>query len=273
MSDNADAIVVGGGLHGLSASLHIARRGLRTTLFEQSHIGRHASGATAAGVRILNRHPAEIPLALASNRIWNEIEALVGDSCGFHSHGMVKVAENESHLALLRERVAKVKGLGYDHEEIIGTDELFAILPTLSRHCVGGQICRRDGAADPFRTLRAFREAAEQARVEILEGEGVQRATRSDGLWRVEARTVTRCAPFVVNAAGAWGGRLGTLMGEALPVHYIAPMMIVTEPVAPFLGPVVSVQGRKALVQADCSRHVADWRWLSGSCRPRYRCD
>lgn len=245
MSNSADVIVVGGGLHGLSASLHIARRGLRTVLFEQSRIGRHASGATAAGVRILNRHPAEIPLALASNRIWHEIEALVDDSCGFHSHGMVKVAENEAHLALLRERVAKMKEFGYDHEEIIDADELFAILPALSHHCAGGQICRRDGAADPFRTLRAFRVAAEQAGVAIHEGEGVHRVTQRDGLWRVEARTVISTAPFIVNAAGAWGGRLSALMGEVLPIHHMVPMMIVTEPVAPFLGPVVSVQGRK----------------------------
>ena len=245
MGLEADVIVVGGGLHGLSAALHLARRGRRVVVFEQDRSGRHASGATAAGVRILNRAPAEIPLALAANRIWNRIGELVGDDCGFHSHGMSRVAERAADLAPLRARVAQVTALGYDHEEIIDRDELFARLPSLARHCVGGQICRRDGAADPHRTLAAFRRAAEAEGVELHEGARVQSLVRRGGDWLAEAGEWRARARFVVNAAGAWAGEVGALMGEALPLRPAALMMIVTEKLAPFLAPVVSVYGRK----------------------------
>ncbi|MGY6247207.1 FAD-dependent oxidoreductase [Bosea thiooxidans] len=46
-----DTLVIGGGLHGLSAALHLARGGYRVTILERSWVGRPSSGATAAGVR------------------------------------------------------------------------------------------------------------------------------------------------------------------------------------------------------------------------------
>jgi sarcosine oxidase subunit beta len=52
-SGRFDAILIGGGLHGLSAALHLAREGQSVLILERSWIGRHASGASAAGVRTL----------------------------------------------------------------------------------------------------------------------------------------------------------------------------------------------------------------------------
>ena len=51
-----DALIVGGGLHGLSAALHLARAGLKPLVLEKDYPGRHASGVNAGGVRRLGRH-------------------------------------------------------------------------------------------------------------------------------------------------------------------------------------------------------------------------
>lgn len=80
---SADVIVIGGGIHGCSTALHCRRRGLSVILLEKDHVGRRASGANAGGVRRLNRHPAEIPLAMASAELWQDIAGLVGDDCGY----------------------------------------------------------------------------------------------------------------------------------------------------------------------------------------------
>ena len=68
MSGMSDVIVVGGGLHGMSAALHIARRGKRVLVLEKDRIAAHASSYSAGGVRTLGRHPAEIPLAVEFDR-------------------------------------------------------------------------------------------------------------------------------------------------------------------------------------------------------------
>src|SRR5262245_37681959 len=88
-----DVAVIGGGLHGCPTALHLALRGLKPILVEKDYAGRHASGVNAGGVRQLARHIAEIPLSIASMAIWENIEELVGDDCGFGRRGCVLVAE------------------------------------------------------------------------------------------------------------------------------------------------------------------------------------
>ncbi len=61
----------------------------------------------------------EIPLSIASMAIWENIEELVGDDCGFSSHGTVLVAESDQELAGFRDRVDDLRLEGFTHEELI----------------------------------------------------------------------------------------------------------------------------------------------------------
>jgi sarcosine oxidase, subunit beta len=241
---HADVVVIGGGLHGLSAALHLARAGKSITIVERAWVGRHASGATAAGVRTLSRDLAEVPISLEAMEMWHRIDKIVGDHCGFHAHGQLRVAETERHLTELNERAAKMRQLGYVHEEIIDRAELLRLVPTISPHCVGALVARRDGAADPHRTLRAFRHACEAEGVEIHEGCGVTAIERRGSDWLVRAGERSFTAPAIVNAAGAWAARIAALVGDDIALGMKASMMIVTERLAPLLDPVVSVVGR-----------------------------
>lgn len=253
MSDGIiDTLVIGGGLHGLSAALHLARAGRRVTILEKSWVGRHSSGATAAGVRTLNRDPAEIPIALEAMEMWHSIEAIVGDSCGFHAYGQLNVAENVSDLPKLENRLARMREAGYEHEELIDRAELLKLVPAISPHCVGALIARRDGAADPHRTLQAFRRSAEAAGVAIHEGVGVDAIEQAGADWRLRTNAGDFVAPTVINAAGAWAGKIAAVLGDDISLGLKASMMIVTERIAPLLKPVVSVVGRPlSFKQAD----------------------
>jgi sarcosine oxidase subunit beta len=239
-----DVIVVGGGLHGCSAALHLARRGARVTVLEKDHVGRHASGVNAGGVRRLGRHLAEIPLSVASMELWHRIAELVDDDCGFESHGQVKVAESEAELEALRGRVEAVRRLGFEHEELIGRDQLRAIVPAISEHCVGAIVCRRDGAALPYRTTLAFKRKAEALGVRFHEGTPVAALRRAGGAWRVETGSGAFEAPVVVNAAGAWADRLAGQLGEAVPLVASAFMLMISAPMPPFLDPVIGATSR-----------------------------
>jgi len=239
-----DVAVIGGGLHGLSAALHLARAGRRVLVLERSWAGRHASGATAAGVRTLGRDVAEVPISLEAMEMWHRIEAIVGDDCGFHADGQIRVAEFDSHWPDLLQRQARMQVLGYTHEEIIDGAELRRLVPALSPHCVGALVSRRDGAADPHRTIAAFRRACEAEGVAIVEGCGVDAVERRGADWLLSAGARRFTAPAVVNAAGAWAGRLAALFGDEIELGLKASMMMATERLAPLLAPVVSVVGR-----------------------------
>ena len=241
---SADVIVIGGGLHGCSAALHLARAGLEPLLIEKDYVGRHASGVNAGGVRRLGRHPAEIPLSVAAMEIWHHIEELVDDDCAFECHGQIKVAESEADLEKLRARVAQVRALGFEHEELIDARELRELLPAVGPQCVGGIVCRRDGAALPYRTTLAFKRKAEALGATVLEGTRVTAVARVGGTWSVKTESGSYEAPYVVNAAGAWAGRFAAALGEPVPLEAIALMLMITAPVAPFVKPVVGATSR-----------------------------
>jgi sarcosine oxidase subunit beta len=239
-----DAVVVGGGLHGLSAALHLARAGWRVVLLERSWLGRHASGATAAGVRTLGRDLAELPIALESLEMWHRIEKILGDDCGFRAHGQIRVAESRDYLPALQTRLETMRRLGYAHEEIIDRAELRRLVPALAPHCVAALISRRDGAADPHRTLSAFRRNCLAAGVVIHEGCAVTAIERHGADWRIVTEAENITVRVVINAAGAWSGRVAAMVGDDIALGLKASMMIVTERIAPLIRPVVSAVGR-----------------------------
>jgi len=219
--------------------------GVTATVLEKDHVGRHASGVNAGGVRRLGRNVAEIPLSIESMDLWHSIKELVDDDCDFQSHGQVKVAESDAELEILVRRVGELRSLGFTHEEVIDREELHRLTPAIAPHCVGGIISRRDGAANPFRTTVAFKRKAEQFGVRFQERTvsiGLKRAGRT---WRIATNTGTTYeAPVVVNCAGAWAGRVASWLGEPVPLDPLALMMMVSNRLPHFLDPVVMAAGR-----------------------------
>jgi sarcosine oxidase subunit beta len=241
----SDVIVIGGGIHGCSTALHLVLRGIGVIVIEKDYAGRHASGVNAGGVRQLARHLAEIPLSVASMEIWEHIEDLVGDDCGFEAHGQVLVAETEAELAEFSTRVRDLEMRGFTHEELVDARELKRLLPAVSDGCPGGVVSRRDGAADPFRTTQAFRRAAVRAGAKFVEGVAVTDLARRAGVWRLTTTSGSYEAPLVVNAAGAWADRIAAAVGEPVPLEVIAPMLMITIRVPHFIDPVVILRSRK----------------------------
>ncbi len=245
MTNTADVVVLGGGLHGCSAALHLARRGAKVVVLEKDHVGRHASGVNAGGVRRLGRHPAEIPLSVAAMELWHHIGDLVDDDCGFERHGQVKIAESEAELAQLARRVAEIQALGFSHEELIGRAELRRLVPAISEHCVGAIVSRDDGAANPYRTTLAFKRKAESLGVAFIENCRVETLSRAASAWQIIAADGrTFAAPTVVNCTGAWADRIAASLGEPVPLVPSAFMLMISGRVEPFLRPVIGATGR-----------------------------
>ena len=285
MPVTADAIVIGGGLHGCSAALHLAQRGVHAVVLERDYCGRHASGVNAGGVRTLSRDVAEIPLALAALAVWRRIGELVDDDCGFDSHGQYRVAETDTDVTVLRQRETDLAARGYTHERWIDAAELRARIPALAPHVRGALGVDTDGAANPFRTTFAFRRKAAALGATIREGIEVRQIGRDGSAWRVDAGGDRFVAPKLVNCAGAWADRVAVALGESAPIEPIAPMMMVTCPMPRFLdsvvlgssrplsfkqmanGTVLIGGGRRARVDRDARTTDLDFRELAESAR------
>ncbi|MBB5213859.1 NAD(P)/FAD-dependent oxidoreductase [Parapusillimonas granuli] len=241
---SAPVVVIGGGLHGCSAALHLARAGVKALVLEKDYVGRHASGVNAGGVRTLTRHLAEVPLSLAARDIWLNIRDWVDDDCEFEQNGQIRVAEDEKDVAVLRERLATMRSLGYTHEEWVEAADVRALVPAITPTIQGGLIAREDGSADPYRSTLAFRRKAQSLGARFLEGVAVRTVRREHGLWRIDTDGDSYAAEVLVNCAGAWADRIAAQAGEPVPLQPIGPMMLVTTRMPQFLDPVVLGTGR-----------------------------
>jgi len=238
------AVIIGGGLHGLSAALHLRRMGWDVTVLERRYSGRHSSGINAGGVRRLGRDVREIALSQIACEMWHRIESLVGDDCGFRPTGQVKVAESEADMAQLRARAAGVRALGWTHEELVDQAETRRLLPAVAPHVVGALVCRGDGAADPMRTVIAFRKAVRAAGATLIEGVAVQGIARIPGGLRVETDHGAFDGARVANCAGAWAVEIARGVGDAIACGVKASMMMVTERLPRFVDPTVGATAR-----------------------------
>lgn len=240
-----DVAIIGAGIQGLSTAMNLAMRGRRVIVIEKDSPGRHASGVNAGGVRSLWRHPAEIPLALASLKIWRDIKNLLGTDCQYHSNGCLKIAESEADMEILEKRINTLSDLGFQHEEIIGQNALRALVPDVAPHCVGGMYSSEEGSASPHHATWGFYERAKEEGVTFSFGHEASELQQSASGWQLTAGTDQIRATVLVNCAGAWGGEIAKLVGDEIPLVMEAPTMMVTQRIQKFLGPVCGLVNRK----------------------------
>lgn len=237
-----DVAIIGGGLAGCSAALHIARRGASVVLFERGRCGAQASGVNFGGVRQQGRHLAELPLARRSRQIWASLAGLVGSDCEFMATGHLKLARNDAEMAELEAYRLTAQELGLDLE-LVGKTALRERFPFLGGHLAGGSLCREDGQANPRLVAPAFARVARRVGAEIREMSPVVNARRDGKGFEIEAGDEAVCADKLINVAGAWGAQIASLFGDDVDEGVMAPNMCVTEPLPFFMGPALGVCG------------------------------
>ena len=252
-----DVLIIGGGLVGLAAAFHLAQAGASVTLVERDICGRHASGLNAGGLRRVNRHPAEQPLAGLAQILWTSLSEQLGRDVGYRAVGHLLLAEDEEEMARLSAMPRA------DFETLVDSATVRALCPGIAAHVRGALYAAQDGYAHPGLTVSAFRDAAEAAGVRILETRAVTGLDRQGAAWSVATSAGRIAAGTVVNAAGAAAAEMAALAGEVLPVLPQAPIAAITAPLPRFLMPVVQTLTRRLTL-----KQMPDGRcWIGGGQR------
>lgn len=238
--------IIGAGIQGSAAARELASRGVDVIVMDAEYPGRHASGVNAGGVRTLNRHISELPLALAAKRLWQRIGELVDEDCGYRETGQIQIAIDEESLERFQLRREAILLTGLPHtERLLTPSEVRQLVPYFDGPVAGGAYVADDGYALPFHTTQAFRRKAEALGAKFLEGTALKEAYKSVGDWRLQSNNGHEVrATKVINCTGAWAGEVSKLFGDTLNITPNGSMQLVTTRLPPFLRLVVGVSGQ-----------------------------
>ena len=232
MPAEADIVIIGGGIIGTSAALHLAKRGLKVVLCEKGHIAGEQSSRNWGWVRKARRDPREIPLVIESLRQWERMNETTGEETGFRTTGIAFAAENEADVARYETWLDHARPYQVDARLISGSD--------LDKHIPGGGgrwkaalYCATDGRAEPQKAAPAIARAAQKAGAVVLTDCAVRGLERAGG--RVAAVVTERGrirTGTAVLAGGAWSRRFLKDLDVTLPQLKVRASVIRTAPLA-----------------------------------------
>lgn len=234
-------VVIGGGAIGLSVAHHLAKAGLTDVLvLDKDSLVKGATGRNGGGVRAQWTSAENIQLAKRSIQAFRRFAAETGHNTFLRQGGYLFLTRSEPQLGAL----ARAAAFQNDHgvrTRVISLERARDIVPGLdTTGCVGATFNPDDAVLFPWPIVWGYKEAAERRGVEVAT------FTQATGL-EVRAGRVVAVATdrgrieceWVVNAAGAWSRELARKVGIQLPVKPERHEILVSEPLKPFLDPML----------------------------------
>ncbi|MBM4381284.1 MAG: FAD-dependent oxidoreductase, partial [Deltaproteobacteria bacterium] len=239
----AKMVIIGGGIMGLALAYNLAERGeTDVVVLEQGYLCAGASGRNGGGVRAQWGTPSLIDLARRSIHLMKGFAAKTGINIWLRQGGYLFLARNKAVVERLERSAALHNRYGVK-TAILSPAEGRDIVPELSM--AGVQACAwnpDDGVVFPWPFLWGYARSAERRGVKVEIFTRVLGFEQSGGAIRkVKTDRGDIAADTVVIAAGAWSPQVARLAGVQLPNVAHRHEICSTEPLKPFLGPLVSV--------------------------------
>ncbi|MFO1535441.1 MAG: NAD(P)/FAD-dependent oxidoreductase [Thermoplasmatota archaeon] len=239
--DHYQVVVIGGGAIGLSIAHHLAKLGLNDVLvLDKDSLVKGATGRNGGGVRAQWTTAENIVLAKRSIAMFKRFAQETGHNLFFRQGGYLFLTRSEGQLAALRKAAAFQNSHGV-RTKVVSLEKARRLVPGLRTDgCVGATFNPDDAVLFPWPIVWGYKQAAESRGVRVLTHAEVEGFEQSGG--RVTAVQTNqgryRCE-WVVNAAGAWSRELAAQVGVALPVKPERHEILVSEPLKPFLDPML----------------------------------
>ena len=236
MSNTADVIIIGAGVHGTSLAFHLAQRGAKSLVLEKKFIAAGATGRSSGLVRMHYdvRHDSE--LAWVSFQYFRDWKERVGGDCGFTRTGFLQlVAPPDTET--LKANVAMHQDIGIP-VFLIGQEDVGRLAPSFATDDIELAAYEPEsGYAMPSDTASALMSAARDKGAGLIQECTVTGVMVAGGkVTGVRTSQGDFSAPTVVNAAGAWAGTLNKMVGLDVPYDtWRHDTMFVARP--PQIGP------------------------------------
>ena len=217
ITHTSDVVVIGAGINGASCAWHLAERGLSVTVLEKgAGPAMGSTGKSAAGVRVQFTTAPNIRLSLHSLPVYRTFAERYGRDIGYRDIGYLLLVPEErwdAHLGSVK----------LQHElgapvEVLDADEAQRYIPFSQEGLAGATYGPWDGVIDPHMACLAWVDMGKELGVTFRMGHEVSAIRPEGDGWLLRAGDDGFACRWVVNAAGAWSGQVGSMAGLDVPV-------------------------------------------------------
>ena len=279
MVETSDVVIVGGGVIGAGIAYELSCQDVSVTLIDLKKPG-NASQASAGGLWPIGEsvglgcgviyaktlakddggrqdaphasRPAQLPpcffdLSLQSNALFPALHqrllARTGIDFKWQETGLKFIIFNEEDQRFAKSIYDSIPHL---HDQAVWLDqqELRDDEPYVADTALGALEFTRDHQVNPYLLMQAYLGGARRQGVRILNEEVVGVEVRHRRVVSVTTRNRVVCCGTLVNAAGAWAGHLGEMLGLRIPIIPIKGQILLSETLPPVL--------RSCLSTSDC---------------------
>lgn len=235
MIDEAEVVIVGGGITGCALAYELSKRDMDVAMLERNILASGATGRCGAGMRQQWSTRENIVLAMKSVAIFEQLSEELQADIGLRQGGYLVVVHDEEGMQQAKRNVEVQRSLGLD-VELLSRDDVTDVVPILDvdgMDAVGATFCPSDGHADPFKTTYAYATAAQRQGAQFYRFTEVEDVlTDGDAIAGVRTSRGDVTADYVINAAGAWSKQIADMAGVELPNVPYKKEILVTERMA-----------------------------------------
>ena len=255
-----DAVIVGGGGHGLAAAYYLAKlHGVRrVAVVEKGWLGGGNTGRNTTVVRSNYFYPESVALYDLALRLYEGLSRDLNYNIMLSQRGIINVAHSDAEMEICA-RLANAMQINGVDAELFGPEQVRRVAPALNfdpqtRYPVFGGVWHgRGGTARHDGVAWGYARAADALGVDIIQNCAVEDFLIEGGICKgVITAAGTIRAERVGLAAASHSATLAAKAGFELPTHVYTLQAMVSEPIKPVLDTVVLTLGTGTYVsQSD----------------------
>ena len=216
----ADVVVIGGGIAGISAALSLRERGFNVVVLEKGMVAGEQSSRAFGWVYAMGWPMETIASAQRGKEIWTGMAQRLGVDVGFRPFGNFSLLGSDEEMAQQEEWLKQAKQVVPQLDgRVIGAQELENLMPGASKTYKGALYSPTDGGGEPQWSVPRMAEAAIRMGVTIVAPCAARTVEREGGkVAGVHTERGYIKAKHVVVAAGAWTSLFTRNAGADFPL-------------------------------------------------------
>ncbi len=232
MKDQAKVVVIGGGVVGVSALYHLAKKGWGedVVLLEKAELTSGSTWHAAGLLPLFNMSYSVGQVHKYSVKLYRQLEEETGQPVGFAQVGNLRLAMNDDRMDEYHQYAATARTIGID-VRFLTPEEIGSLWPLCNTEgLVGGIFHPEDGYIQPADLTQALAKGARARGATIYRNTAVMHIEQAtSGGWVVETEKGSITCDHVISATGNYARKTGAMVGLEIPVIPVEHQYIVTE--------------------------------------------